>query len=145
MAFKIWLAVAMLFVILEILSPTFFMVFFGISAFITSIVSLFNVELIPQFFIFIILSIISLFVFRPFAKEHLIKDSEDTKTNVDALVGQEALVTEAIDPSTNQGRVKITGDSWMAISENKEEIATGVKVIITKVDGAKVYVKRKGN
>ncbi|MGM0502109.1 MAG: NfeD family protein [Bacillota bacterium] len=144
MALKIWIAVGMGFLILEILSPTFFMAFFGVSAFITSIVSLFNVELIDQLFIFTGLSIISLFVFRPFAKKHLIKDTENTKTNADALVGQEALVTEKIIPSTNEGRVKITGDSWMAVSEQKVEIDEGEKVIITKVDGAKVHVKRKG-
>ncbi|MBM7557880.1 NfeD family protein [Halanaerobacter jeridensis] len=145
MAFKIWLAVGMAFLVFEILSPTFFMVFFGVSAFITSIVSLFNVELIPQLFTFIILSIISLFVFRPFAKKHLMNDSKETRTNVDALVGQEALVTERIIPDKNEGRVKITGDSWMAISSTGVEIPEGEKVIITKVDGAKLYVKRKGN
>ena len=145
MAFKIWLAVGMSFLVFEILSPTFFMVFFGISAFVTSIVSLFDVNIMPQMFTFIILSIIALFVFRPFAKNHLLDDSEETKTNVDALVGQEALVTEKIVPSKNEGRVKITGDSWMAISQTGEEIAAGEKVLITKVDGAKLYVKRKGN
>ena len=72
-------------------------------------------------------------------------DSKETKTNVDALVGQEALVTERIIPDKNEGRVKITGDSWMAISSTGVEIPEGEKVIITKVDGAKLYVKRKGN
>jgi membrane protein implicated in regulation of membrane protease activity len=144
LAFKIWLAVGMGFIILEILSPTFFMVFFGISAFITSIVSLFDLDIIPQLFIFVILSIITLFVFRPFAKKHLIADSDDTKTNVNALVGKEALVTERIVPSKNEGRVKITGDSWIAVATTEEEIAEGEKVIITEVEGAKVFIKRKG-
>lgn len=143
MAFKIWLAIGMGCIVLEILSPTFFMVFFGISALVTSFISLFNLTIIQQSFIFVILSIISLFAFRPFAKEHLLKDSKETRTNVDALIGQEALVTERIIPDRNEGRVKITGDSWMAISVNKEEIAVGEKVIITKVDGAKLYVQKE--
>ena len=145
MAFKIWLAVGMAFLVFEILSTTFFFLFFGSTSILTSMLSLFDVILIPQMFTFVILSIITLFVFRPIAKKHLMNDNEETKTNVDALVGKEALVTEKIIPSKNQGRVKITGDSWMAISKHEEEIAAGEKVLITKVDGAKVYVKRKGN
>lgn len=143
MAFKIWLAVGMAFIVLEILSPSFFMVFFGVSALITSIISLFNLTIIQQSFIFVALSIISLFLFRPFAKEHLLEDSEETKTNVDALVDEEALVTERVVPSKNEGRVKITGDSWRAVSTTDEEIPVGEKVVITKVDGTKLYVKRK--
>ena len=56
------------------------------------------------------------------------------------LIGQIAEVTTAMKP---KGTVFIQGESWTAISE-AGQIEPGEEVIITRVDGLKLWVTKKG-
>lgn len=55
------------------------------------------------------------------------------------LVGRTAEVDIALEP---KGVVLVEGERWTAISE-KGRVARGEEVIITKVDGLKLYVTKK--
>ena len=55
------------------------------------------------------------------------------------LVGRTAEVDIALDP---KGVVLVEGERWTAISE-KGRVAEGEEVVITKVDGLKLYVTKK--
>jgi len=55
------------------------------------------------------------------------------------LVGRMAEVDIALEP---KGVVRVEGERWTAISE-KGRVAKGEEVIITKVDGLKLYVTKK--
>ena len=55
------------------------------------------------------------------------------------LVGRMAEVDIALDP---KGVVLVEGERWTAISE-KGQVAEGEEVVITKVDGLKLYVTKK--
>ena len=55
------------------------------------------------------------------------------------LVGKTA---EADTPLTPKGTVFVQGERWAAISED-ERIKPGEEVVITRVDGLKLYVKKK--
>ena len=56
------------------------------------------------------------------------------------LVGRTAEVDIALEP---KGVVLVEGERWTAISE-KGRVERGEEVIITKVDGLKLYVSKKG-
>ena len=55
------------------------------------------------------------------------------------LVGKPAEVKTTLDP---KGEVFIQGERWVAISE-KGRIKSGEEVVITKVDGLKLWVTKK--
>lgn len=55
------------------------------------------------------------------------------------LVGRTAEVEVTLEP---KGVVLVEGELWTAISE-KGKLERGEEVIITKVDGLKLYVKKK--
>jgi len=55
------------------------------------------------------------------------------------LIGKTAEVREALEP---KGVVFVEGERWSAISETGR-VEPGEEVIITKVDGLKLYVTRK--
>jgi membrane-bound ClpP family serine protease len=55
------------------------------------------------------------------------------------LVGRTAEVDIALEP---KGVVLVEGERWTAISE-KGRVAKGEEVIITRVDGLKLYVAKK--
>lgn len=60
-------------------------------------------------------------------------------TGKEELVGKTAIVKVALDP---EGMVFFKGERWTAISE-KDRVEPGEEVIITKVDGLQLYVRKK--
>ena len=60
-------------------------------------------------------------------------------TGREELIGKTAVAREALDP---EGIVFFKGERWAAISE-KGRVEPGEEVIITKVDGLKLYVTKK--
>ena len=60
---------------------------------------------------------------------------------MDRVVGKEALVISDILPS-KYGEVEVLGNVWSAVSDDK--IIAGSKVVVEKIDGSKLIVKKKG-
>ena len=63
------------------------------------------------------------------------------KSNIDALIDKEGIVTEEINNSENKGRIKVIGQDWAALSENNNIIEAGKKVVILNVTGIKLIVR----
>jgi membrane-bound ClpP family serine protease len=61
-------------------------------------------------------------------------------TGREELVGKVAVARTALDPD---GLVFFKGERWEAVSE-AGKIEPGEEVVITKVDGLKLYVTKKG-
>lgn len=136
--FWIWLAAAVVFLILELATPTLIFACFVIGAVVSGVFSYFYPESYYwQIGIFIIVSTILLPLTRTLAKK--ITKPSPQKSNVDALIGQVVLVTKAIDADLG-GQVLIEGEVWRAqAGENIEENA---KVQVISVSGTKVTVER---
>jgi membrane protein implicated in regulation of membrane protease activity len=62
------------------------------------------------------------------------------KTNVDALVMEEALVTKKIS-KFGKGEVKVKGQIWTAVSEDNNEIEEGTVCSVVRIEGVKAIVK----
>ena len=60
-------------------------------------------------------------------------------TGIEEMIGKEALVRTPLNP---QGTVLAEGELWTAIAEDST-IQPGEEVIITKVEGLKLWVGRK--
>ena len=91
-----------------------------------------------QIAVFLAVSFISLILFRPFALKYA---KPKAWSNIDALIDAECIVTETINYIENTGKIKVMGQEWSAISENKKIIETGKKVIILNITGIKLIVK----
>ena len=65
--------------------------------------------------------------------------SRETRTNVAALVGAEALVVEAVDGQ--DGRIKLAGEVWSARSYDGQSVfEPGTRVQVLQIDGATALV-----
>jgi len=63
--------------------------------------------------------------------------TNDTVSNVNALIGQHGVATTNIEP-LQFGQVKVNGEIWTAFSgENIEE---GSRIMVTGIDGVKLQV-----
>lgn len=135
----IWLAAFVIFLILEILSPSMIFAGFAVGALISGIFGLFYPDAYYwQIGIFIAVTVLLLPLTRKIAKK-ITKDSP-SQSNVDVMIGKVGLVTEAIDPDLG-GKIKFEGEVWRATSD--ERIEVNEKVVINSVSGTKLNVERK--
>jgi membrane protein implicated in regulation of membrane protease activity len=135
--FWIWMAAAIVFLIVELLSPTLIFVSFAIAAAAAGVYAQLNpLEYYWQIGVFAITALVLLPLSRKLVKR-LIKPSDDS--NVDAMIGKIALVTAAIDPD-NGGKVRFEGEVWQALAD--EQIEENAKVKIVAVTGTRVRVQR---
>lgn len=138
----VWLALFILLLIIEIATMGLTTIWFAGGALAAFIAGLLGCSLAVQIILFLVVSIL-LFVFtRPVAVKYFNKDRQ--KTNADRLVGQEALVTEAIDTLQAQGTVVVNGQEWSAkTNETDGKIAKGSVVVIDEIQGVKLVVREK--
>ncbi|MDO4511670.1 MAG: NfeD family protein [Bacteroidales bacterium] len=129
----LWTLVGVIFLILELTSGDFFFMSFTLGAVAAVVMALCGPGFIPQLIAWMIISLASLLVVRPFALRYLHRGEKNMKTNADALIGREGKVIEAI-TAGESGYVKVDGDTWRAVSRGTEEIAEGetVKIVARK-------------
>ena len=128
--------------IIEIATVGFFVFWFAIAALITALLSLFIHNIIAQATIFIIISVILILLTKPLTDKITKKDK--VATNVNALIGQEGIVIKEINSGSNKiGQVKISGDTWSAVTTNDftNAIPVGSNVKILKIDGVNLIVE----
>ncbi len=139
----IWGALAVLMLILEVFHPVFVFAIIGISALFSAVVSLFF-RLEIQVAVFALSCLALFFTIRPVIIRRIYgKKETKVRTNVDALTGKKAMVEETVGPNLKPGRVKVGDESWIGISWNAETLHKGEIVEIVKVEGTKLYVRRK--
>lgn len=138
MYMETWIILAAIFFIGEMLTTSFFLMWFGIGASASAVLAYLGFDPMLQFVAFLIISLILIGISRPFA-QRITKDSPK-KAVSDRLIGQEALVIEEIEPHSS-GLVKVQGDVWRAVSS--QTIGEGQIVNIESIDGTKLVVKPK--
>ncbi len=144
MALIFWIFLGALMCVTEIFMPTFFLFWFGLGAFAAAITSLFA-DLIIQIIVFIIVSAVLVIFTRPLAIKVLQRKDSPRKINIDEIVGKSALVIETIDFEKNKGKVKVDGDIWRAVTEDRSTVNIDDYVIILKVEGTKLIVRKEEN
>lgn len=137
---QMWLIIAILFFIFEMMGPNFLVFWLGIGALITMIVSIFTDSLLIEIGVFVISSILLLFCTKSFAKKF--NKNDTTPTNAYANIGKRGIVIQEIDPIKGVGQIKVNGEVWSAKSLTNEIIAKGELIQIVKIDGVKAIVEK---
>lgn len=93
-----------------------------------------------QIILFAGVSLTLLFFTRPVAVKYFNRDR--IKTNVESMVGRQAVVTGEIDNIQGIGQVTLSGQEWSARStDEKVRIPVGSVVNIVSVSGVKLIVR----
>ena len=136
--FWIWMAAAVIFLILEILTPGLIFAAFAVAAGASGIYGQFYPDQYYwQIGIFVGLSIVLLPLMRPLARK--ITKESPVISNVDGLIGRVGLVTRTIDPDEG-GQVKVEGETWRANAS--EVIAEHSRIKVVSVSGNKLIVEK---
>ena len=91
-----------------------------------------------QVLLFLVVSCALVAMLWPFIKKFL--NPNLSKTNIDAIVGSEGLVTAAIDNLSAKGQVKLGAMEWTARSTSGDPIPAGTMIRVDRIEGVKVFV-----
>lgn len=134
-----WLIALAVLLIIEIITLGLTTIWFAGGALIAFVLALFNVPLLVQIAVFLVVSILLLVFTRPVVEKRL--NGTRIKTNVNSMIGKEGRVTETIDNFNQKGIVVINGLEWTARSSNDDLIIPeGSRVVINEIKGVKVFV-----
>ena len=136
----IWLVIVAVMLVIEIFTMGLTTIWFSIGALASAIASALGAPLWLQIVLFVVVSLLIMFLVRPFAMR--VVNKERMKTNIEAVVGEQAVVQESIDNLKEQGKVIFRGVDWMARSIDNNPIPEGELVQIEEVSGVKLVVKR---
>ena len=135
----IWLAIMAVLLIVEAACPIHLVsIWFAAGALVAMIISMLGGELWLQIIAFCIVSGALLAGLWPFIRKFL--NPHLTKTNVDSVIGTEGIVTADIDNLNAVGQVKLGGMEWTARSTSGENIPTGTRIRVDRIEGVKAFV-----
>jgi membrane protein implicated in regulation of membrane protease activity len=134
----VWLTLGVLLAGLEMLVPGVYLVWLGIAAIITGVMTgLLALSLPLQVVDFVFLSLIIAFSARRFLSESPIRGADPLMNRRGArMVGEIAMVVQAIEHGS--GRVHIGDSEW---NVRGPDVAAGERVRITGTDGATLLVE----
>ena len=134
----LWIVLAVGFLVIEFGTVTLLSIWFVIGALAALAACLLGAALWLQVLIFALVSLAMLLLLRPFLRKFV--DPHKVPTNVDALIGKQAAVSEAIDNLAGVGTIKVNGVVWSARSADGSHIPAGTVVIVKAVEGVKAIV-----
>lgn len=134
----IWLALIIVFAVIEGANPQLVSIWFAGGALVSMIVSFFDVSVQIQIIVFVFSSAVLLALTRPLIKKKIIV--RNSKTNSDSNIGKTGIVTAKIDNYHAKGLVQLAGLSWSARSADDSVIPEGEFVTVVRIEGVKLIV-----
>ena len=93
-----------------------------------------------QVIVFVISSILLIIFIRPIVTKFF--KTNNVAMNSKSVVGKNAVVIKTIDNIHGRGQVKVAGEVWSAVSSTDEDIEEGATVVVLKIEGVKLIVKK---
>ena len=138
----LWAAVFVIAVGIEAATAELLAIWFLPGAATSLILSLAGVEEWVQGVVFAALSVIFFVLAFTVLRKRLLKKN-NTKTDIDLLIGQRARVEENINNFEMRGAVKIGGKIWSArMVDDSETAEVGEYVIVESISGVKLNCRR---
>lgn len=134
-----WLAIAAVMAVIELASQSLITVWFVFGAIVAFVAGMLGASLVVQIVIFLVVSLASLALLRPFILKHRRMGEIHEPTEI----GRYAIVVERVDPLAQTGRVE-TDDhmTWAALSADEAPIEVGTRVQVVEQRSIRLVVKR---
>jgi membrane protein implicated in regulation of membrane protease activity len=142
----IWLILGALFIVAEIFTSGFVLLWFGIGALVAALLALAGVGgLTLHIIVFLLVSVALTVASRTIFEKFLMRGSpgHGLKTGVETLPGRVGVVVISSEGPLLEGAVRVFGSTWRAFPIDRgEPLREGEQVEIARVEGASVYVRR---
>src|SRR6185436_7524900 len=142
----IWLILGVLFIVAEMFTSGFVLLWFGIGALVAALLAFTGLVGLPlQILVFLAVSIALTIASRTIFERFLMRGSpgRELKMGVDTLPGKMGVVVEPSKGVMQEGAVRVFAATWRAFPvEGEEPLVEGEQVEVERVEGASVYVRR---
>lgn len=139
----IWLIVIVLSIGIEVVTLGLTTIWFAGGGVAALIAAALNAPEVVQILLFFAVSLLLLAFTRPIAVKYFNRDR--VKTNVDGLIGKQAIVIGEIDNLLEIGQVLAGGQEWSARStDDSVRLQAGTVVNIVEIRGVKLIVQEAG-
>ena len=132
----VWLIALVACIVIEIATMGLTTIWFAGGALAALVLSLADVSFYVQIGAFFVISIVLLVCTRPLAVKFF--NGKREKTNVDSMIGKQAIVVADIDNLREEGQVMLNGMEWSARAyEEGNIIPAGAVVEVKEIRGVK--------
>ncbi len=142
----LWLVLLVVFLVIEIATMGLTTIWFAAGAVVATLLALAHAPFWLQLIAFLLVSMVMLIFTRPVAVKYFNRDR--VRTNVESMIGKEAIVVYEVDNLQGLGRVIVGGQEWSARStQNDIKIPVGAVGIVKAIDGVKLIIeeRKEGN
>jgi len=142
----LWLILGALFIVAEMFTSGFVLLWFGIGALVDALLAFSGVVGLPlQILAFLAVSVALTVASRTIFERFLMKGSpgRELKTGMETLPGQIGVVVEPSKGAMREAAVRVFASTWRAFPvEGEDALQEGEQVEVERVEGASVYVRR---
>ena len=138
----IWLIIFVVCIAVEIATMGLTTIWFAGGALIASVVAAIGGPIWLQVVLFFVVAFILLYFTRPIAVKYFNKDR--VKTNVESMIGKQAIVISEINNLQGIGQVTVGGMEWSARTVQEGiTLPVGSVVVVRAISGVKLIVEEK--
>ncbi len=136
----VWLVILIVAIGIEVGTLGLTSIWFAGGALIAVVAAAFSLPVWLQVMLFLTVSLLLMVFTRPVAVKYFNKDR--VRTNVESMIGRQAIVISEIDNLQGIGQVTVGGQEWSARSEDdRQRMAVGTVVTVAAVSGVKLIVR----
>ena len=138
----VWIAVALLFAIGEVVTLALFAGFLALGALGAAVASFLGFGYVGQAIVFAVVSLFGIAAVRRPLMDYLQqRHSPHLLSGAAAMIGQTALVVDPIGGPHNRGHVRIAGEDWPALTTDGKPVEAGVSVRVVNIRRATLVVE----
>ena len=135
-----WIVLLIVAIAIELATLGLTTIWFAGGALVAAAAAAISLPVWLQILIFLVVSLLLMVFTRPIAVKYFNKDR--VRTNVESMIGCQAIVISEIDNLQGIGQVTVGGHEWSARSEDdKVHMAVGTVVEVVAVNGVKLVVR----
>lgn len=143
-AWIFWLVLTAVLVVIELATVNLVTIWFAGGSLAAMVCALCNASVILQAIVAVGISGVLLAVILIFKPLDKFKHKQNQPTNYDRVIGEVGIVETELNEVLGTGVVRVMGQTWSAVAQDKGVIPTGEQVIVKEVAGVKLVVERAG-
>lgn len=133
----VWVAIGLGLCAAEVLTGTFVLLFFGLSAFVVAIARVLGLDhLTYEILLFAFSGFASLLIFRRKIAIAFSKKGRGYSIDEDEVI----ILSDSV-PANGEAKISYQGSLWTAVNEAPLSLAKGEKVSIYKTEGIRIFVR----
>ena len=138
----LWIGIIVAAVVIEAFTDQLVSIWFVPAGIVAAIMHFAEAKPYWQVIVFLIIAIVGI-VFAKLVLTRIMPKTTDSRTNIDAIIGERCVVTEKIDNYAGCGQARVKGQIWSARGVYEDDVfEVGEVLNIVAIEGVKLICKK---